>query len=77
MLYNLDMTSRPLALPVTFSLKYRLYDMMDFSDTPTFSAFIINDQNGISSGPVRAGRYDFCARTPTWAPAIRSRRPRR
>lgn len=58
-LYNLDITSRPLPLPVTFSLKYRLYNLMDFSDTPTFSAFIINDQNAISQGPERAGRYDF------------------
>jgi len=58
-LFNLDATSRPLAAPVTFSLKYRLYNMMDNSDTPTFSAFIINDQNSISQGPDRAGRYDF------------------
>jgi MtrB/PioB family decaheme-associated outer membrane protein len=58
-LFNLDVTSRPLPVPVTFSLKYRLYDLMDFSDTPTFSAFIINDQNSISPGPQRAGRFDF------------------
>jgi MtrB/PioB family decaheme-associated outer membrane protein len=58
-LFNLDVTSRPLPLPVTFSLKYRLYDMMDNSDTPTFSAFILNDQNAIAQGPFRAGRYDF------------------
>jgi MtrB/PioB family decaheme-associated outer membrane protein len=58
-LFNLDVTSRPLPAPVTFSLKYRLYDLMDFSDTPTFSAFIINDQNAISSGPQKAGRFDF------------------
>ena len=59
LLFNLDVTSRPLPAPVTFSLKYRLYDLMDNSDTPTFSAFIINDQNSISQGPERAGRYDF------------------
>lgn len=59
LLFNLDATSRPLPVPVTFSLKYRLYDLMDFSDTPTFSAFIINDQNTIASGPLRAGRFDF------------------
>jgi MtrB/PioB family decaheme-associated outer membrane protein len=58
-LFNLDVTSRPLPVPVTFSLKYRLYDLMDFSDTPTFSAFIINDQNAVTSGPLKAGRYDF------------------
>ena len=59
LLFNLDVTSRPLPVPVTFSLKYRLYNMMDNSDTPTFSAFIIDDQNSISQGPDRAGRYDF------------------
>jgi MtrB/PioB family decaheme-associated outer membrane protein len=58
-LFNLDVTSRPLPMPVTFSLKYRLYNQMDFSDTPVFSAFIINDQNAISQGPERAGRFDF------------------
>src|SRR3984893_17449192 len=58
-LFNLDVTSRPLAAPVTFTLKYRLYDLMDFSSTPTFSAFIINDQNTITNVPQRAGRYDF------------------
>ena len=58
-LFNFDVTSRPLAAPVTFSLKYRLYDMMDYSDTPTFSAFILNDQNAVTSGPLRAGRFDF------------------
>ena len=60
-LFNLDVTSRPLQAPVTFTLKYRLYDYMDFSDTPTFSAFIINDQNAIttSNTPMRAGRYSF------------------
>ena len=59
LLFNFDVTSRPLAAPVTFSLKYRLYDLMDSSDTPTFPASIINDQNSISSGPVKAGRFDF------------------
>ena len=58
-LFNLDATSRPLPAPVTFSFRYRLYDMMDNSDTPTFSAFIINDQNTIASGPLKAGRFDF------------------
>jgi MtrB/PioB family decaheme-associated outer membrane protein len=61
-LFNLDLTSRPLQAPVTFTLKYRLYDYMDFSDTPTFSNFIINDQNTISTGPngpLRAGRYSY------------------
>jgi len=58
-LFNLGVTSRPLPVPVTFSLKYRLYDLMDFSDTPTFSAFITNDQNAVSAGPQKAGRFDF------------------
>ncbi len=58
-LVNVDASSRPLPIPVTFSLKYRLYDMIDSSDTPTFSAFITNDQNAITQGPERPGRYDF------------------
>src|SRR3984893_12797244 len=58
-LFNLDVTSRPFAAPVTFTLKYRLYDLMDFSSTPTFSAFVLNDQNAITSTPLKAGRFDF------------------
>jgi MtrB/PioB family decaheme-associated outer membrane protein len=58
-LFNVDVTSRPLQAPVTFTLKYRLYDYMDFSDTITFGAFIINDQNAITPSPYRAGRYSF------------------
>ncbi len=58
-LFNFDVTSRPLQAPVTFTLKYRLYDYMDNSDTITFGAFIINDQNAITASPYRAGRYSF------------------
>jgi MtrB/PioB family decaheme-associated outer membrane protein len=60
-LFNVDVTSRPIAAPVTFTLKYRLYDYADYSDTPFFSAFILNDQNAIttSNTPMRAGRYSF------------------
>jgi MtrB/PioB family decaheme-associated outer membrane protein len=56
---NLDVTSRPLPLPLTFSLKYRVYDLVDSSHTPTFEAFVLNDQNAITSTPRRAGRYDY------------------
>jgi len=58
-LFNFDVTSRPLPAPVTFTLKYRLYDYMDFSDQIRFQAFIINDQNAITSTPFTAGRYDY------------------
>ena len=58
-LFNFDVTSRPLQAPVTFTLKYRLYDYMDKSDTITFGAFIIDDQNAITTSPYRAGRYSF------------------
>src|SRR5207247_7047332 len=54
LLYNFDVTSRPLAAPVTFALKYRLYDYMDMSDQIRFQAFIINDQNTISNTPLTA-----------------------
>src|SRR5215469_8294506 len=59
LLFNLDATSRPLAAPVTFALKYRLYDYMDFSDQIRFQAFIINDQNSITNTPLTAGRYSY------------------
>src|SRR5262250_960282 len=51
--------SRPLAAPVTFALKYRLYDYMDFSDQIRFQAFVINDQNSITNTPLTAGRYSY------------------
>ena len=44
---------------MTFTLKYRLYDYMDHSDTITFGAFVLNDQNAITPSPFRAGRYSF------------------
>jgi len=59
LLFNLDATSRPLAAPVTFALKYRLYDYMDFSDQIRFQAFVINDQNAITNTPLTAGRYSY------------------
>jgi len=58
-LFNLDATSRPLQAPVTFTFKYRLYDYNDMSDTITFGAFVINDQNTVSASPYRAGRYSY------------------
>ncbi len=58
-LFSVDAISNPLPAPVTFSLKYRLYDLVDSSSTPTFSAFVLNDQNAITNGPLRAGRFDF------------------
>jgi MtrB/PioB family decaheme-associated outer membrane protein len=58
-LFNLDATSRPLQAPVTFTLKYRLYDYMDNSDVITWGGFIINDQNAVTPSPYRAGRYSF------------------
>ena len=33
--------------------------MVDSSHTPTFEAFVLNDQNAITSTPLRAGRYDY------------------
>jgi putative beta-barrel porin MtrB/PioB len=58
-LFNLTATSRPLPIPVTFTAKYRLYDMMDHSDHPSFSAFLIDDVTSIASGPQEADRFDF------------------
>jgi len=58
-LLNLNVTSRPFPIPVTFTAKYRLYNMMDESDTPVFSAFLVNDANTITQNPTRASRFDF------------------
>ena len=58
-LFNLNATSRPLPIPVTFSAKYRLYDLMDESDVVRFSDFIINDQNTIARGPHFSQRFSY------------------
>jgi len=58
-LFNLNATSRPLPIPVTFSAKYRLYDLMDESDVVRFSDFIINDQNTITRGPHFSQRFSY------------------
>jgi MtrB/PioB family decaheme-associated outer membrane protein len=60
---NLDVTSRPFAMPLTLGLKYRIYDLQDDSHTPTFQAFIINDQNAVLAAPRRAGRFDYTRQT--------------
>lgn len=58
-LLNLNATSRPLPIPVTFSAKYRLYDLMDESDVVRFSDFIINDQNTVTRGPHFSQRFSY------------------
>ena len=58
-LFNLNATSRPLPIPVTFSAKYRLYDLIDNSDVVKFSDFISNDQNAISRGPRFSERFSY------------------
>jgi MtrB/PioB family decaheme-associated outer membrane protein len=58
-LFNLNATSRPLPIPVTFAAKYRLYDLIDNSDVVKFSDFNINDQNSISRGPHWSQRFSY------------------
>jgi MtrB/PioB family decaheme-associated outer membrane protein len=58
-LFNLNATSRPLPIPVTFTGKYRFYDLIDGSDVVRFSDFIINDQNSISRGPHFSQRFSY------------------
>ena len=58
-LFNLNATSRPLPVPVTFSAKYRLYDLIDNSDVVKFSDFISNDQNAIARGPRFSERFSY------------------
>ncbi len=58
-LFNLNATSRPLPVPVTFAAKYRLYNLMDESDVVKFSDFILNDQNSITLGPHWSQRFSY------------------
>jgi MtrB/PioB family decaheme-associated outer membrane protein len=58
-LFNLNATSRPLPIPVTFTGKYRFYDLIDGSDVVKFSDFIINDQNTITRGPHFSQRFSY------------------
>jgi outer membrane receptor protein involved in Fe transport len=58
-LFNLNATSRPLPVPVTFTAKYRLYNLMDESDVVKFSDFILNDQNTITRGPHWSQRFSY------------------
>jgi MtrB/PioB family decaheme-associated outer membrane protein len=58
-LFNVNATSRPLPIPVTFSAKYRLYDLIDGSDVVKFSDFIVNDQNAVTRGPTFSQRFSY------------------
>ena len=59
-LFNLDATSRPLQAPVTFTLKYRLYDYMDNSDTISIRRLHHQrPERHHEPRPTRAGRYSF------------------
>lgn len=57
-LVNLQATSRPLPLPVTFSARYRLYDFADLSDEPTFPGHVVNDRT-FEDEAVRALRAPY------------------
>ena len=56
-LINVTATSRPCRCPSRFTAKYRYYNLMDESSTPTFTAFLVNDghdQPGADEGrPLR------------------------
>ena len=58
-LFNVNATSRPLPIPVTFTAKYRLYDLIDGSDVVKFSDFIVNDQNAVTRGPTFSQRFSY------------------
>jgi MtrB/PioB family decaheme-associated outer membrane protein len=58
-LFNLTATSRPFAAPITFTGKYRYYNLMDESDQPVFSAFLVDDRDTVTQGPERANRFSF------------------
>lgn len=57
-LFNVNATSRPLPIPVTFSAKYRFYTLDDESDQPIFPGHVDNDR--VFAGEARkAGRFNF------------------
>jgi len=58
-LFNLNATSRPLPIPVTFTAKYRFYDLIDNSDVVRFQAFVINDQPTVTPGPTFSQRFSY------------------
>jgi MtrB/PioB family decaheme-associated outer membrane protein len=58
-LFNLNATSRPLPAPVTFTAKYRLYDLLDQSDVVKFPNFLLNDQGTVVSGPHWSERFSY------------------
>ena len=58
-LFNLNATSRPLPVPVTFTAKYRFYDLIDNSDVVRFQAFVINDQPTVTPGPTFSQRFSY------------------
>jgi MtrB/PioB family decaheme-associated outer membrane protein len=58
-LFNVNATSRPLPIPVTFTGKYRFYDLIDGSDVVRFSDFIVNDVNSITAGPHFSQRFSY------------------
>jgi MtrB/PioB family decaheme-associated outer membrane protein len=56
--FNLNGSSRPLPVPVTFNLKYRLFDLRDDSEEPIFPGQVVNDRSVTAHGR-RAGRFEF------------------
>ena len=56
--FNANASSRPLPVPVTFSLKYRLFDLRDDSEEPIFQGHVVNDRT-FEDEPQRAGRFEF------------------
>jgi MtrB/PioB family decaheme-associated outer membrane protein len=55
-LFNLGATSRPID-PLTLSLKYRYFNLMDDSDTITFQNTVLDDRT--LAGAFRAGRWPY------------------
>jgi MtrB/PioB family decaheme-associated outer membrane protein len=53
---NLGATSRPFALPLTLSAKYRLYKLEDNSDKITFPAHVVDDRAVLVGGVVSPTR---------------------
>jgi len=57
--FNANATSRPLPVPVTFNLKYRLFDLRDDSEEPIFPGHVVNDRGPVVGEGRRAGRFEF------------------
>lgn len=57
-LFNVNATSRPLPLPLTFTAKYRIYDFNDMTDEVDLPGHVVNDRTLVIEERL-VGRYSY------------------